>query len=194
MADFVYKFVVFKGLPEHTAFSTLSMISIGPAKKSPRFGELELEKLGELLSEFRSYRSKLNKSSRPKNIPTHDHDLVLEYLNGKPIKNAPLRAAFGLPHNYFFTTSMPGAKAEAGLWDEEQNTQGRRASPLFLHVQGLGDGTYCPVATFLPARFIPEGKKNPGRGHHQERRNCSQGRSGATRFHRGGTVHGIFFE
>ena len=34
------------------------------------------------------------------------------------------------------------------------NTQDRRASPVFLHVHELADKSALPVAAFLPAQFL----------------------------------------
>lgn len=56
----------------------------------------------------------------------------------------PQRVAFGLPHNYHKDV---GVKGQGGIE--------RRASPLMFHVQKI-DGGYCPVATFLPSRFLPD--------------------------------------
>ena len=86
-----------------------------------------------------------------------DHDAMLAYLTTGKIGRAPNRSAFGLPHNYFFTKSLRSVSGEVNLMNA--GSKGRRASPLLLHVQGLEDETFCVVATFLPARLIPEGRE-----------------------------------
>jgi len=102
---------------------------------------------GEMLS-YRSYRVK------PSNFQ-HDHDDMLKYLKTGNLKakDIPKRVAFGLPHNYFFSSSIA---AKANIDAEVDKEQKRRASPLFLHIHELGNRQQCIVATFLPAKLLPD--------------------------------------
>ena len=81
-----------------------------------------------------------------------DHDA----MQAPRADRLPRRAVYGLPHNYFFSTtkqkvSIP--RRGSGL--------DRRASPLLLHVDdaGLGGepGAWV-VATLLPSEFLPRGQ------------------------------------
>ncbi len=141
-------------MPNYSYFSKSSKIIYGPALKSSM---MVLKGLNKVFQDYRSYyidfKTKTRKTS---GVAKEDHDLMLDYLHGKIIpKFAPARSAFGLPHNYFFRSQ--GSKAGVDLM--EGGNKGRRASPLFLHVQGLHDGQAMGVVVFLPAQFLPRGKK-----------------------------------
>ncbi len=62
----------------------------------------------------------------------------------------PERVVFGLPHNY-------GKNPTVGR-DLPNNKEGRRASPLFFHVQEI-EGKYYGIATLLKAEFLPANEK-----------------------------------
>ena len=64
----------------------------------------------------------------------------------------PRRIAFGLPHNY-----GPGKEKQVGPYNNRDLD--RRASPLFIHIHECGS-TPVAVLSFLPARFLPEGKSD----------------------------------
>ena len=74
---------------------------------------------------------------------------------GIDIKKLPERAAFGLPHNYFSREgARNGQDLKMTVEGPEENTQERRASPLFIHVHKLVDGS-CPVCLlYFPNRFL----------------------------------------
>ena len=76
-----------------------------------------------------------------------DHDL----MKGNQRNRHPERIAFGLPHNY-----GKGPDKQVGPCDKKLD---RRASPLFIHIHECGD-TPIAVLSFLPARFLPEGKSD----------------------------------
>jgi len=81
-----------------------------------------------------------------------DHDLVSDHLHkNHRLASAPLRAAFGIPHNYFFRVSK---KKLDFHWDDSD----RRASPLLLHVARLATGKYAAVALLVDGPFLPPGK------------------------------------
>lgn len=199
------------GLQEYTRWSKDVICVVVNEKEN---GAVVLEWRGNELHNYRSYYG-----DNPCNFEP-DHDDMLNYLkNGTSPPSPPLRTAFGLPHNYFFTNSfkglikksrlknnivtedrkskdfvcfletdkrredqfsnrlgkifkikddkdyvlqvwmqsLKGVPGEVNLMEGEQ--KGRRASPLFLHIQELRNGKACIVATFLPAKLIP-GDKN----------------------------------
>jgi CRISPR-associated protein Cmr1 len=105
-----------------------------------------------------------------------------DFLQGgePPPSVAPQRAAFGLPHNYYFTRSLNRVKGFVDLIAdddgqpyqliaqddnpdnfelEEKKKEARRASPLFIHIHKFENGNASAVITFLPAVFIPPKKK-----------------------------------
>jgi CRISPR-associated protein Cmr1 len=67
----------------------------------------------------------------------------------------PKRVAYGLPHNYSKTTLIgPAFKAA-------KEGQGRRASPLFVHVHQLAENAFAGVLSLLPAKLLPDDDKQP---------------------------------
>ncbi|TVR09540.1 MAG: type III-B CRISPR module RAMP protein Cmr1 [Planctomycetota bacterium] len=82
-----------------------------------------------------------------------DHDLISDHLHKRVTLNrSPQRAAFGIPHNYFFKSS----KSKLDIhWDDND----RRASPLILHVAKLANGKYAALALLLDGPFLPHGKQ-----------------------------------
>lgn len=139
------------GLPEHTSWSQDARCVVAVGGKT---GEDAMEWLGGEMHAYRSWKGE-------KRFDTRDHDAMRDFIGSGSAPTAPpLRAAFGLPHNYFYT-SLGGRKGGVDFMDG--NKPGRRASPLLLHVHeftkptgGKPDGA-CVVATFLPARLIPAG-------------------------------------
>lgn len=108
-----------------------------------------LEAFGQRMMKYRSYR-------KDKNFP-QDHDDILDVWRGREVSNHPERVGFGLPHNYFYSSTNPKAKVDV----EPNNAYTRRASPLFFHVQAFPDPAQQPVGIllFAPADFLPEGTK-----------------------------------
>lgn len=79
-----------------------------------------------------------------------DHDLMQDVAAGRrPRGSHPRRIAFGLPHNYFFSSTRRPVNVDPGAGLE------RRASPLFIHIHMCGDAPVA-VLSFLPAAFLPE--------------------------------------
>lgn len=138
-------------LPPFTAFSRQSRIDISVENDDP------LTLLTTVGSELQMYRS-FGKDGRvagkqaERNF-TSDHDLVQSATNGERISSAPVRSIFGLPHNYFFSST----KGKADVNYAPDGTDARRASPLLLHIQRLPDGKCLAVHTMLPATFLPDG-------------------------------------
>jgi CRISPR-associated protein Cmr1 len=113
-----------------------------------RNGEEVLENLGSKIHSFRSYRSP-DKLTWVQN----DHDLMDKFIRkGKVPTRPPFRSAFGLPHNYFFSSSKQSGEVN---FMDENGKKGRRASPLFFTVYEFSTSRQaCIVALFLPAELI----------------------------------------
>lgn len=138
-------------LPEFTALSsrTRHMLVSSSSKKEP----LDLlDLVGRELVRFRSWGHKgkvLGGPSEP--LFRDDHDLMKRVEQGFRPEKHPRRIAFGLPHNY-------GKKPREQVGPHDRNLD-RRASPLFIHLHVCG-GVPVAVLSFLPARFLPEGRSD----------------------------------
>lgn len=140
-------------LPPFTAFSRTSRIDISAENHDP------LKLLTTVGSEMQMYRSfgqngKVAGKPAERNF-TPDHDLVQQATDRRSIDRAPVRAVFGLPHNYFFSST----KGKADINYAPGGTDARRASPLLLHIHRFPDGNCLAVHTLLPATFLPEGAR-----------------------------------
>lgn len=134
--------------PPFTAFSQLSRIDISKAHKDV-FNLLN--SIGMEQQMYRSYgqNGKVNGKPSERKFST-DHDLIMDATNGVRIQQAPKRVVFGLPHNYFFSSTS--AKADVNYAPDGKD--GRRASPLLLHLHPVDD-QFIAVHTLLPAKFLP---------------------------------------
>lgn len=131
----------------HTSFSSDSRVIVLQAGTS---WKQALNLIGQLMMEVRN-----PKTSPPDYLwAKKDVRLVSDYLRTGVASDAPSRAAFGLPHNYFFIRTKDRVDIEGGHKDYS-----RRASPLFIHVHLMQDGQYAVVVTFLPAPLLPEGQR-----------------------------------
>ncbi len=128
-------------LPEYTAFSRHSRVVIATADRN---AERLLNKVGQAMNRYRSYRG-------DRNYP-RDHDIVREVADHKQPQEHPARLAFGLPHNYFFSSN----KSTVRVGGQKVREEYRRGSPLFIHIHPL-EKEYAAVLTFLPANFLPGG-------------------------------------
>lgn len=70
-----------------------------------------------------------------------------------PPAGVPDRAGFGLPLLFGRTATAAWGKKE-----------GRRASPLLLHIGLFGARKYSVIFTYMPARLVPDGEKIEFRG------------------------------
>ena len=90
-----------------------------------------------------------------------DHHNVLDATKGGRLQQLPKRAVFGLPHNYFFSSIKEGDNSlDLTAQNPEsagQETDGRRASPLLVHIHPLKDGQFIAIQTLLPEVFLPQG-------------------------------------
>ncbi|MCW5203267.1 type III-B CRISPR module RAMP protein Cmr1 [Desulfobulbus sp. US4] len=135
---------------EYSCFSTDTRCIITGQKLSAMDS---LEWLAETLVSLRSY-----KSSNKLQFAQDDHDIMRDFIDrGDVPPNPPFRTAFGLPHNYFFTSIKGANKGGVDLMDGKK--KGRRASPLLFKIHQFPNRQACTLAVFLPARLIPQGDK-----------------------------------
>ncbi|MHC1595187.1 MAG: type III-B CRISPR module RAMP protein Cmr1 [Methanotrichaceae archaeon] len=137
-------------LPPYTAYSTDTRIDILDVGEDPL---KLLNSVGEAMQMYRSYgrNGKVNGRDAERYFDD-DHDLVREAITDR-VKTHPRRVVFGLPHNYHFSD---GRGKNVKVKPEKYE---RRASPLFLHIQGLENGQYAAITTTMPAEFLPYGEK-----------------------------------
>jgi len=133
---------------EHTCFSTDARCVITGNSET---AESVFIWLADAVHGCRSYRSRTHYQAT-----TDDHDLMNRFISSGVVSDPPMppkRAAFGLPHNYFFSRSQK----KGGVDYMEGGKKGRRASPVFFKICDFEGSGACVIATFLPARLIPEG-------------------------------------
>ena len=120
-----------------------------------------LDALAAIGNELQMYRSfgqngKVNGHPARRNFVA-DHDSVQAATQGVRLQQLPQRAVFGLPHNYFFSST----KAKLDITTEDE---GRRASPLLVHIHPLKDGQFVAIQTLLPGVFLPGEMKIEAKG------------------------------
>lgn len=135
-------------VPPLTALSGHTRIDISLSASDP------VRLLAQIGREQQAYRSfgkdgRVNGKEAERNFHG-DHDLVLAATEGRNVQQVPDRVVFGLPHNYFFSSTR--AKADVNFKPEQG--EGRRASPLLLHIHRLGD-QFVAIHTLLKAQFLP---------------------------------------
>lgn len=138
--------------PEFTALSNRSRHVLLPSDKSEPLEILNL--VGRELVDFRSWGRNsriLDPEKSKKNITDNS-----ELMKADPQRRSkyPWRIAFGLPRSF--------GKAQIEPWNDSNATRNgkkldRRASPLFIHIHECGASPVA-VLSFLPARFLPEGR------------------------------------
>lgn len=145
-------------LPPFTALSQGMRLDLSMSASS---AEQVLRKVGEEQMRYRSFGQnnkvlgqEAERNFGPKNPMHNDHDLVLQATEGGEPKKVPGRAVFGLPHNYFFSST----RGKADINYQFDRKDARRASPLLLHVHQC-EGEFWAVHCLLPAQFLPEGSK-----------------------------------
>lgn len=115
-----------------------------------------LDALAAIGKELQLYRG-FGKDGKVDGHPTRlnfvpDHDNVQAATREKHLQKLPRRAVFGLPHNYHFSST----KTNLSITTE---AEGRRASPLLVHIHPLQDDTFVAIQTLLQGVFLPEGMK-----------------------------------
>jgi CRISPR-associated protein Cmr1 len=145
-------------LPEHTAFSSLSIIKLVPIPNKPSGWLPALAWIGQKLAQFRSCYGNKNKRFEP------DHNLFYDVINGTDPGRCPERYVFGLPHNYF-TPKMGKRKMDVTAeqlmetrpdGSERWEPIERRGSPLLIRLHQLRDNSFVALFAFLPARVLPD--------------------------------------
>lgn len=141
--------------PEYSAFSSESRMVL---LVSNRDAEQTHEKLGEHFHDFRSCRPF---DGDPKPLAVGDKRVILHWLQGQPLAQPPRRAVFGLPHNYYLRRHGGGGGTSVEI-EPPSPERGRRASPLFFHIDEIGPPLRrqgVVIATFLPSTFLPADEK-----------------------------------
>lgn len=152
-----------------SAFTSATHIDVSATGPEP-WGLLEAISKEQQL--FRSYGKDgmVGREEARRNF-VEDHDNVREAIHGKPLQALPKRAVFGLPHNYHYSSGGDMNIAPAG--------NGRRASPLFIHIHQFPKNDGCAaIQTLMPSVFLPaaiaiEASIPKGRGKAQLIRNPS---------------------
>lgn len=136
------------------ANAPLSALTVASRIDISATGSKALAALQDISNEMQLYRSfgregKVNGQQARQKFRA-DHDNVLRATQGTPLTQLPQRAVFGLPHNYFFSSTK-------GKLDINPEKEGRRASPLLVHIHPLQDGNHIAIQTLMPGRFLPQG-------------------------------------
>lgn len=139
---------------EYTAFSTDTRFQLLPGNDGETAEQL-LNRLGRAFLHYRSYGQN-GKAAGTTALQwfRRDHDEMLKVAkrmvhDGRHLI-APARAAFGLPHNYHFSSM-----GKSGNVDVQGAAEQRRASPLFFHLHQPAEGPPTAILAFLPAQFSP---------------------------------------
>ena len=151
-----------------SAFTQATRIDVSATKGKA------LDTLAEIGNELQMYRSfgkngLVTRFEHGKNetVPAHpkfrsDHDNVRAAAEkGVRLQKLPDRSVFGLPHNYYFSSIADSGKKKFGITAENE---GRRASPLLVHIHPLQDGKFVAIQTLLPGVFLPPDMKVEAKG------------------------------
>jgi len=140
--------------PPFTAFSKDTKIDISLSGKDA------LKLLNEAGQEQQMYRSwgremggehKVSGLVAEQNFPI-SHHLMQAVREGKQPDRIPDKAVFGLPQNYFFSSTRKNVE-----FTLSEKKRARRASPLLMHVHKFDSGESILIHLFLPARFLEDG-------------------------------------
>lgn len=140
-----------KDLPPFTAFSSYTRLDFS----NTRTDALQLlDAVGREQQMYRSYgQNGMVNGQKAERRFADDHDLIFDAINGNTPAQHPKRVVFGLPHNYFFGSIRKNAAVNYAPDGQE----GRRASPLLLHIHPVSDGGFMAVHILMRARFLPQG-------------------------------------
>ncbi len=137
-------------LPPFTAFSETSRIDISLTGSEPL---ALLSRTGDEMQFYRSNgRSGIVRGEPAEKTFRPDHDLAQKAAAGAVVATHPKRVVFGLPHNYYFSSTEDSLKITGGGKDRD-----RRASPLFIHAHHFPQGESAIIQSLLPAQFLPSG-------------------------------------
>jgi CRISPR-associated protein Cmr1 len=142
-------------LPEYSAFSDYTRIDI---VKEDSDALVLLNHVGETMQLYRSWGSnnKVNGKSAEKNF-VDDHELALKFSENKTSSTHPKRIVFGLPHNYFFSSTNGKVDFEPFL--DRDSSINRRSSPMLIHIHSYSDTKFAAIVTIMPAKFLPDQAK-----------------------------------
>lgn len=147
-------------LPPYSAFSGESRIDLSFAANT---AVALLRQVGGEQQLHRSFGQKglVNGQNAERNFRP-DHDLIRNAIGGIKPSGPPVRAVFGLPHNYFFSSIQgQNSQRKADINYKPNNVDARRASPLLLHCHYLPDALptnrYLALHMLLKADFLPAG-------------------------------------
>ncbi|WP_020559171.1 type III-B CRISPR module RAMP protein Cmr1 [Thiofilum flexile] len=142
-------------LPPFTAFSALTRIDMSLQGDGDPL--VLLDKVGEQQQLYRSFgradntgKHKVAGKPAEQNFKK-DHDLVEKIITSKSATSIPQRSIFGLPHNYFFSSTKKKADFAPAMSECT-----RRTSPLLIHVHQFPDGKTAIVQSLFPAEFLPD--------------------------------------
>ena len=79
---------------------------------------------------------------------------MLKVANGGHVNALPARAVFGLPHNYYYSSTKQALEIAP-----EHESRSRRASPLFFHIHTFPNGHSLLVQSLIPACFLMPGER-----------------------------------
>jgi len=140
-------------LPPFTAFSKETRIDL--SLKDEEALTL-LGQAGEQLQLYRSWGNNNGRGHTVNGVPAEQnfkqsHDLMLNVAHENEPTGIPDKAVFGLPQNYFFSSTRPTRNVEFSLAEPGRS---RRASPLFIHPHQFPDGSAVLILALLPATFL----------------------------------------
>jgi len=144
-------------IPDYTAFNQDTRVYLLATGKDP----LQLlDEIGQAMQMYRSWgrNNMVNDDPAEQNFDD-DHDNMRDALFA-PAREYPRRVAFGLPHNYYFSSERTNfSKPVIEIYPEKKDRRhDRRASPLFIHIQYLSKDKYAAFATIFPSLFLPKGE------------------------------------
>jgi len=151
------------GLPAHTAFTAGSQVVIGPAVNQPMAA---LQSAADILRGLRRALG-AERNHTQNNTPVGEDFLLASSYRTPPrgALTAPQGSAFGLPHNYQFTSGFGPRTLNFEVFAPGDPTgpqahgSARRASAVFFKVLKIAgrDGGYVPLVAYLPAAFLGAG-------------------------------------
>ncbi|NLU33512.1 MAG: type III-B CRISPR module RAMP protein Cmr1 [Wolinella succinogenes] len=153
-------------LPPFTAFSKKTRIDIS---QKGRDAFTVLNEIGRQMQMYRSYGHNRNGVHIVDSKPAeqnfkNDHDAMLNFSRNNTLLFVPRRTVFGMPHNYFFSSTkaniefFPKLKPsdDSGRRASPLDESGRRASPLFIHIHKFSNGESIGVQALIPSTFLPD--------------------------------------
>ncbi len=152
-----------------TAFKTLGLLGGVGGRSRKGWGSLTLEKLeGDEISwsaprSISEYKKEISgiisDYSSSKDIPPYTAFSKHTKIHVGDVKTSSESAHKYLGKKYKESIKQSDKKNRKYFGLPRKKGDSRRASPLFLHVQHLGDKSYLPVVSFINAKFEPGNEK-----------------------------------